>query len=202
MTENFEDRENKKAKNQILVLAGSPHANGFTARFLKAFLEPLKSDAQVTVVNAFRAGIAPCNGCDFCSTAPRCAMRDFDEIDALIRQSGLIVVATPVYYLSFPAPLKAIIDRMQQYFSARFSLGITPPIEKHRLAAVLVTAGSSDLDGAEIISRQLKMAFSVMNTSLEGVAVWGNTDLEKGDGISAQAQESARNLALAIKSKL
>jgi multimeric flavodoxin WrbA len=192
----------KTNPKQILVLFGSPHKNGSTAQLLEAFLQPLAPEAEIKIINAFQYKITPCSGCEFCTTAEQCAMRDFDELDALIRLADVLVVATPVYYLSFPAPLKAIIDRTQRYFSARFSLGINPPIQKPKLAAVLVTAGSTDFSGADIIFKQLKLAFSVMNTSVEGMAVWTNTDSERGAQVAQKAGEAAKNLALAIKSKL
>lgn len=201
MPENIVMKEQLCEQKQILVFFGSPHKNGTTARLLEAFLEPFPN-AQIQTVNAFERNIAPCNACNVCTTAEKCSIADFDEIDGLIRRADVIAVATPVYNLSFPAPLKAIVDRTQRYFSARFSLGLRPPIEKHKLAALLVTAGSLDLDGADIISRQLKMVFSVMNTSIEGRAVWAGTDFDKGRQTFAPAAESAKNLALAIKSKL
>lgn len=201
MLENTGIQEQLHEQKNILVVFGSPHKNGTTAQLLDVFMEPFSND-HIQIVNAFERSISPCNACDICTTAEKCAMADFDEIDGLIRQADVIVVATPVYNLSFPAPLKAIVDRTQRYFSARFSLGIKPSIEKHKLAAVLVTAGSSDTDGADIILRQLKMIFSVMNTSIEGMAVWAETDLDKGTKTIVQAQESARKLALAIKCKM
>ncbi len=189
-------------QKQILVFFGSPHKNGATAQLLDAFLAPLAGDARIQIINAYERNIAPCIACNVCTAAQNCAQPDFDDIDILIRRADVIVVATPVYNLSFPAPLKAIVDRTQRYFSARFSLGVKLPIEKHKIAVLLVTSGSRDLEGANFISRQMKMVFSVMNTSLEGMAVWAGTDFNAGSQTFTQADESAQNLALAIKSKL
>lgn len=189
-------------QKQILVLFGSPHKAGATAQLLDAFLEPLAADTQIQIINAYARRIAPCIACDACTVAQCCALSDFDDIDVLIRRADVIVIATPVYNLSFPAPLKAIFDRTQRYYSARFSLGIKRTIEKHKTAALLVTSGSEDLDGANFILRQTKLAFSVMNTSIEGMAVWAGTDTDAGSKTFTRAIKSAQTLSLAIKSKL
>jgi len=189
-------------KKLILVFFGSPHKNGFTAKLLNDFLAPLESTAEVQVINAYESAIAPCTACDACTRAETCSQRDFDAIDASIRRADVVVVATPVYNLGFPAPLKAIIDRTQQYFSARFSLGVNPPIKKHKTAVLLVTSGSNNLDGAHIMSRQLRMIFSVMNTSLDNEVIWENTDNNSGEETYETAREHAHNLALAIKCEL
>lgn len=186
----------------ILVFFGSPHKNGATAQLLDVFLAPLATNARIEIINAYERGIAPCVACDACTVAQCCSQSDFDDIDCLIRDADVIVIATPVYNLSFPAPLKAIIDRMQRYFSARFSLDIKQPIEKHKTAALLVTSGSRNMDGANFISRQVKTTFSVMNTTFEGMAVWAGTDFDTGIQTFQQAGESAHGLSLAIKSKL
>lgn len=186
----------------ILVLFGSPHKNGYTARLLNEFLQPFGNEVQIRVINAYDSGIFPCIACDVCSQKEGCSMSDFDELDTLIRRADVLVVATPVYTLSFPAPLKAVIDRMQRYFSARFSIGVNPPIAKHRTAVLLVTGGSVSREGAQMIARQLKMVFSVMNTSLKHEVVWTGTDFSGGQSTFDAVMEQARDLALAIKSEL
>jgi Multimeric flavodoxin WrbA len=189
-------------KKLILVLFGSPHQNGFTARLLKEFLQPLEDAAEIRVIDSYASGIAPCTACGLCAREEGCSCSDFDELDLLIRRADVIAVATPVYTLSFPAPLKAIVDRMQRYFAARFSIGVNPPIGKHKTAVLLVTGGSPNQEGARIIARQLRIAFSVMNTSLEHEVVWSGTDFDGGQATFDSAREQARNLALAIKSEL
>ena len=195
-------REGSPEQKLVLVFFGSPNQNGTTAALLHEFLKPFEGSARVETVNAYERNIAPCIACNVCVGEERCSQPDFDDIDMLIRAADVIVVATPVYNLSFPAPLKAIVDRTQRYFAARFSLGIPNPVEKHKTAALLVTCGSRDCEGAEIISRQLKLAFSVINTSMEGMVVWLGTDFEGGRETLEKARKSARDLALAIQCEL
>jgi len=195
-------REGLPEQRRVLVFFGSPNQNGTTAELLHEFLKPFEGSARVETVNAYERNIAPCIACNVCAGEERCSQPDFDDIDALIRAADVIVVATPVYNLSLPAPLKAIVDRTQRYFAARFSLGIPNSVEKHKTGALLVTCGSKDCEGAAIISRQLKLVFSVINTSMEGMVVWPGTDFDGGRETLEKACKSARDLALAMQCEL
>ena len=59
----------------------------------------------------------------------------------------IVVVATPVYGLSFPAPLKAVFDRTQQYYEAYISRHIKHPFEKPKKGILLSVYGSNDKRG-------------------------------------------------------
>ena len=185
----------------ILVFMASPHEEGRTARLLDTLLEPLEeAGAQIKVLYAYDEEITPCLACGYCKKHEACKKHDFDEIDHLLRKADAIIVASPVYNLSFPSPMKAIIDRTQRYFEARFALNIRPPIAKPKIAAFLVTLGSGELEGPSIMEKQLKMCFSVMNTELQHTVVWSHTDA--GDYAFQDAAKQAEHVALAIQEEL
>ena len=154
------------------------------------------------MVNAYDEDIAPCNACGFCQKQEGCSNHDMDQIDILLRRASAIVVATPVYNLSFPAPLKAIIDRFQRYFEARFCLGIKPALPTPKTAALLVTLGSEDMTGVEIMEKQLKLPFSVMNTTLNHTVVWSHTDKACIDEEFNLAKQRAHEIALAMQQEM
>ena len=166
----------KQRLKRMLVFFGSPHAHGHTAELLCSFLSKIPGDLVVHQLDAYRENIRPCCGCGYCEKQDGCSMDDFDKIDLLLRQADYLVIATPVYNLSFPAPLKAIFDRTQRYFSARFSRNVRPPIQRPKEAVLLLTAGSDDPEAGEIILRQLRMMFTVMNTRLTGECICLSTD--------------------------
>lgn len=170
---------------KMLVLFGSPNGHGFTQRLLSSFLQPFQENKawEITTIDAYQANIHPCTACRTCAKKEGCAFDDFHDIDKALRQSDLLVVAAPVYNCSFPAPMKAILDRTQQYFEARFSLGKNPPIKKHREAVLILTMGSEEDFAIEVTTHQLNRAFSVMNTQLTGCVVWEATDqMDKNRG--------------------
>ena len=187
---------------KILVVFGSPHPNGNTNRLVKKFLEPFSSeqfDTQLFDVYAER--VSPCIGCGWCAMQEDCCINDAGKrLDRLLRECDLLVIASPVYNLSFPSPLKAVLDRFQRYFEARFSLGKKPPIAKHRLAVLLAAGGSPSEEGVEIMAKKLHLCFSVMNTTLSGTAAWLSTD--RGEIGWEKAEVALNRLSLAILSQI
>lgn len=185
-------------KKRGFVLYGSPHRNGATAQLVQKFLKVFPEETEWSVVDAYQRNIAPCLGCGYCEKENGCVNPDFDGIDDLLRTCDYLIVATPVYNLSFPAPLKAIFDRTQRYFSARFVRGEKPPIDKHKKAVMLLTCGADSQDGAAVIKKQLKMIFTVLNTELVGEVLWKNTDHDKNvEPLIHDLAKTAEKLAIA-----
>ena len=59
---------------------------------------------------------------------------------------------------------------------SNFRRKIAQPITKHKKALLLVTAGDDEDDGYNIIEKQVKLSFSVMNTELVGGVLAKDTD--------------------------
>ena len=190
------------SKKRALVLFGSPRSHGMTRKLLDSFLSGFyqNKDWSVEEVPLYELSPHPCTGCRACAKKEGCSFGDLDGLDKSLRACDLLVVASPVYNYSFPAPVKAWLDRTQRYFEARFSLGKRPPIKKHREAVLLLTMGSQESFGVEVCSHQLERAFSVMNTTLSGCAVWEGTDL--GEERWRETQKNAGAIALEILEKM
>lgn len=189
-------------KKKALVLFGSPQGHGHTAQLLESFLECFRHHGgwEVEVADLYRQNPHPAPAA---RPAPRRSVaptRIWTPLDKSLRACDLLVVASPVYNFSFPAPVKAWLDRTQRYFEARFALGKKPPIPKHRQAVLLLTMGSQDEFAVKVCTHQLERAFSVMNTTLSAWAVWDATD--RGDERKAWAQAAARAIALEILGKM
>ena len=181
-----------------LVLFSSPHKDGHTKKLLEAFLDGLEGkDWQVKSLDICKVNIHPCIACGYCQKADGCAFRDLDEFDRDLRACDLLVIATPVYNLSFPAQLKAVIDRFQRYFEARFARGIRPAIATHRDAVLLLTMGRYDPFAVEVCEKTLRQSFSVMNTTLKKTVVLPDKDRAdcENSSIFAKAQEIAIEIA-------
>lgn len=166
-------------EKNMLVLFGSPREHGFTKELLNLFIQEwndIYPDTNIHIFDAYRENIAPCTACGFCQHKKGCSISDYQKFDTLYSNADIVVVATPVYGLSFPAPLKAVFDRTQQYYEAYFSRHIKHPFEKPKKAFLLSVYGSVDKYGVEIMQKQLQLAFSVMNTKLIGIVSAGNTD--------------------------
>lgn len=186
-------------KKRLLVLFCSPHPQGCTRMLLDSFLEAFRGreDWLAEEMDVYRLNPRPCVACRACAQREACRFGDLDGFDQALRRCDLLAVASPVYNDSFPAPMKALLDRTQRYFEARFSLQKRPPIPKHRDAVLLLTMGREEEFPLRVTAHQLERAFSVMNTTLRGCAVWGGTDLDRRE-LPPPAREKARALALEI----
>jgi multimeric flavodoxin WrbA len=160
---------------KISVLFGSPHKNGYTSNLLNYFLSFLP-DCEISLINAYEKNVKPCIDCNVCKTVEKCFYNDMDDIDCLLRKCDIIVVASPVYNTSFPAPLKAILDRMQRYYRAKFDLKTVPPIKKEKTAVVLLTQGSSNDFTEENIKTQIEPLMSLLNAHKTEYLTLKNTD--------------------------
>jgi len=102
---------------KILGISGSPRAKGNTDILVQ---EALKAASEMGAEQEFIAisgkKIKPCNGCGTCRTDKSkgiCAIKDDDVpgIYEAMKEADGIIVASPVYFLSVTAQLKALFDR-------------------------------------------------------------------------------------------
>ena len=91
------------------------------------------------------------------------------------KNSDEVFFAFPVYNGSFPAPLKALIDRFQIFYNARFFKNKHPPIEGVRQVTLIITAGGK-IDPLPLITAQLKPIFTVCGCKLKKAVVLSGTD--------------------------
>ncbi|MDR2500424.1 MAG: flavodoxin family protein [Treponema sp.] len=165
---------------KALALIGSPRKNGATMGLLRCFMDQWETRGggreDVTVINAYQPALKPCIHCGYCKQNRGCVYQDFEPIDRSLRKADLLVIASPVYGLGFPAPLKAVFDRTQQYFEAKRSLGIPNPIEKHKPALFLAAFGSPQPRGLDLMEEQIRLAGLLVNAALEHTIIAAHTD--------------------------
>lgn len=153
---------------------GSPHKDGFTRRLAEIYISSLPKECEITEFNAYEMNAAPCVGCGCCAKENICINDDLDSLAAAIYDCDMIIISAPVYYLSFPAPLKAITDRFQRFFEAE-RRGDNFFHNKERKAAVLLTAGTKSERG-EMIKKQLRWILPSLGARLEKMLVCPETD--------------------------
>ncbi|MEI3328827.1 MAG: flavodoxin family protein [Coprococcus sp.] len=98
----------------VLILSGSPRKGGNSDILCDEFLRGAEeSGNKVTKINVVSKKIAPCHACYYCRDhGGECAYKD-DMADILQQMidADVIVLASPVYFYSIDAQLKAVIDR-------------------------------------------------------------------------------------------
>jgi multimeric flavodoxin WrbA len=98
----------------ILILNGSPRKQGNTAVLANQLTDGAKGEgAQVEIFFVDGMEIRPCDACDFCQeNEDGCVISDDMQIlYPKMRLADVIVIASPVYWFSLTAQIKACIDR-------------------------------------------------------------------------------------------
>jgi arsenate reductase len=184
-----------------LGLQGSPRKNGNTSFLLSAFMNELqKFGARVKVINADKKNIIPCKEYSVCENKGFCPIDDDmnSEIFPLLRQADIIVTATPIFFYSAPAQLKALIDRSQALWARRYKLKLNDPNQKWRRGFLLslgATKGKNLFNGLHLT---IKYFFDAVGTSLEGSLTYRQIenpgDMEKHPSVLKEVKEKANQL--------
>lgn len=101
-------------KKNVLILSGSPRKGGNSDLLCDEFMkDALESGNQVEKIFLRSKKVAPCNACYFCKqNGGQCAIKDdMAEILDKMQAADVIVMASPVYFYSIDAQMKAVIDR-------------------------------------------------------------------------------------------
>lgn len=150
---------------RALLLFGSPHKNGSTAQLVKVLREACSPEYVWDIWYCFDHEVKPCDDCRYCYHNDGCSKTDLDIFYSLLESVDLLVIATPVYNLSYSAPLKTLLDRTQRYWASRFVRGKRPPIQRAK-KAILLTVAELDSDGGNMVERQLRPTLTILNATL------------------------------------
>ena len=105
---------------RVLLLNGSPRANGNTALALREMEKVFaQNGVQTETVLLGNQAIRGCTACGACAKLGRCVFDDaVNELAPKLETADGLVVASPVYYASANATLIACLDRL--FYSAPF----------------------------------------------------------------------------------
>ena len=100
----------------ILILQGSPRANGNTAWMAEEYKKAAESAGhQVTIVDVAKKKINGCLACEYCHTKGdgACIQKDdMQELYPLMNEAEVLVLAAPIYYFTLCAQIQAPVQRM------------------------------------------------------------------------------------------
>ena len=99
---------------KVLLVLGSAHVNGCTARGLKEVEKELNAGGVETEwVNIGSKDVRGCIGCGFCRERGRCVFNDIvNETAPKFAEADGIIVGTPVYYAGANGQVHAFLDRL------------------------------------------------------------------------------------------
>ena len=175
---------------KILVLTGSPRGSGNSDMLADAFIKGAEESGHSAV--KFEAGkkkIGGCTACDQCWTNGHAFVDqdDFYELEPLLESCGVMVLAAPVYWMGFPAQMKAAIDKLYAYGG---SGGLRPLAIKE--SALLLCGGDPAAAEYDYVAQGYKMILSFLGWRDRGVLWQGGTGAP-GD-ISPDALQKAEGM--------
>ena len=107
--------------SKVLLLNGSPHANGCTATALEEMIKVFKQEGIETEL--IQVGIKPvrgCISCNRCGEIGHCVFQDLvNEVAPKFEEADGLVVGSPVYYGSPNGTILSFMDRL--FYSTPFS---------------------------------------------------------------------------------
>ena len=99
---------------KVIILNGSPKANGNTATALEEMANTFREEGiEAEIVHVGNQPIRGCIGCRQCFKLGKCVFDDLvNEVAPKLAEADGIVLGSPVYYASANATLIALLDRL------------------------------------------------------------------------------------------
>ena len=181
---------------KVLILNGSPKANGNTAIALremeKIFLE---EGMEVVTVQVGNQPVRGCIACGGCGKSGKCVFDDVvNEIAPVFAEADGLVVGSPVYYASANATLVAVLDRL--FYSTAF-----PKTMKVGASVTVARRG-----GCSATFDELNKYFTISGMPVASSQYWNSIHggapgevLEDAEGLQTM-RVLARNMAFLMKS--
>ena len=181
---------------KVILLNGSPHANGCTARALEEMVKIFDEQGVDTeLIQVGNKAIRGCIACQKCSELGKCVFDDLvNEVAPKFAEADGLVVGSPVYYGSPNGTILSFMDRL--FYS-------TGSISKHMKvgAAVVSCRRGGNSASFDVLNKYFTISSMPVASSTYWNQVHGFTaeDVEKDkEGLQAM-RNLARNMSFMIK---
>ena len=160
---------------QIVILNGSPRRKGNTSALVRAFTEGAEKAGHI--VREFFLSDMNIHGCKGCFSGHStkecpCIQRDdMDQIYPAVRESDVVVLASPLYYWNMSGQLRTAVDRLFALEEGGGNL-----LRGHgRASALLMAAEGNDFE--DVLTYYEHLAGHLRWQNLGHVLAGGNGDV-------------------------
>lgn len=182
---------------KILILNGSPRANGNTMALIKAFTEGATGVGHtVTSFDLQKMNIHPCLGCCAGGKDPKnpCVQKDdMAKIYPHYMEADIVVLASPMYYWSITGQLKCAFDRL--FAVAELNPNYANPVKE----CILLMAGEGEGEDNFAPVRHYYQALTHQLGWQDIGIIYAGGNMAVGDIIGKPQLEDARILGASIK---
>ena len=172
---------------KVLLINGSPHANGCTAAALKEMISVFNAEGVETeLIHVGNKDIRGCIACRSCMKSGKCVFDDLvNEVAPKFETADGLVIGSPVYYASPNGTILSFVDRL--FYSTRFS--------KHmKVGAAVVSARRG---GNTASFDVLNKYFSISGMPIATATYWNQVHGFTAEDVQKDAEglQTMRNLA-------
>lgn len=158
-----------------------------------------RNKASIDKVILGSLNILPCASCYCCGQGGNCAIDDdMRGLYARIKQSDIIILASPIYFGSVSSVAKTMIDRCQAFWAEKYMAGKRAGEQKKR-GYFIATAGSNDIRMLQAVKYTVQLFFSACGAAYCGDLLAYNTDnikVSDNEEIKERAAYMGRNITL------
>lgn len=168
-----------EARPLVLGIVGSPRAKSNTGALLERVLAgAAAAGAQTELVVLRKLNYESCRHCGGCDKTGRCVVEDdILELHANLRGAQHLVLASPIHFSGVSGEMKAMMDRAQAFWVARYRLKApVSDVGGERRGVFVATCGGGDRRVFEW-ARHSVLAF--FNST--GFSYWGDLFEAKTD---------------------
>ena len=175
---------------KVLILSGSPRKGGNSDILCDEFMKGAEESGNtVEKIRVAEKKIGYCRGCYACKRTGICAIKDdMAEILQKMIDADVIVLASPVYFYSIDAQLKAVIDRTD----ARW-LEV-----KNKEFYYIMTAADGEKESLETTLACFRGYADCVEGAKEMGVIYGTGVYEKGEVKATKAMKEAYEMGLKL----
>lgn len=181
---------------KVLLINGSPHANGCTATALREVEKTLNENGVDTeLIQVGHLDVRGCTACGYCYKEGKCVFNDVvNEVAEKFKEADGIVLGSPVYYASANATLTAFADRL--FYSSRYD-------KTMKVGAAVVSARRG---GNTATFDQLNKYFTISSMPVVSSQYWNQVHGNNAEQVVQDLEGMqimrtlGRNMAFLIKS--
>ena len=182
-------------KHKVLLINGSPHEKGCTARALEEVSRVLNEEGVETeLMQIGKSNLPGCRACGFCAKNGKCVFDDVvNEVAPKFEEADGLIIGSPVYYASPNGTALAFMDRL--FFSTGFS-------KQMKVGAAVVSARrGGNTASFDVLNKYFTISGMPVVSSTYWNQVHGHTaeDVEKDlEGMQVM-RNLGRNMAFLIR---
>lgn len=175
---------------KVLILSGSPRKGGNSDLLCDEFMKgAIESGNEVEKIRVSEKNIDYCRACYACRGTGKCVIKDdMAELLQKMIDCDVMVLASPVYFYSIDAQLKAVIDRTVARWTE----------VKDKEFYYIVTAADHEKESGETTLNCFRGYADCVDGAKEMGVIYGMGAYEKGEIIGTPAMKKAYDMGKGV----